>query len=66
MKKSDIKILLVLAGVLAVALSIFLYARPKKEEIDSLNAQTAQLTAQYNDLQSKFDKEDEIKRNRNA
>ena len=33
MKKSDIKILLVLAGVLAVALSIFLYARPKKEEI---------------------------------
>lgn len=61
MKKSDIKILLVLAGVIAVALSIFLYARPKKEEIDSLNAQTAQLTAQYNDLQSKVDKEDEIK-----
>lgn len=59
MKKSDIKILIVLAGVLILAGAIFLYIRPTRDDISSLDSQISDLEARKADLQGKLDKKQE-------
>lgn len=53
MSDSNKKILLVLLGIALIVLSVVFVVRPKKESIDSLNAEIDTLQARYDDLCAK-------------
>ncbi len=60
MSDSNKKILLVLLGIALLVLSIVFVVRPKKESIDSLNAEIATLQARYDDLCAKELQKDQL------